>query len=118
MLKQEQVACGRVWLLLRYLDEAGRGWVAPDEVRRLLTDRASFLYLFGERQLRKLLAQGEGLFWQRDEGHIGLAGVARVAAAVRVEKLAGKPVALPRLAATQQLLRAARASGARPRASS
>ncbi len=62
MLKQEQVACGRVWLLLRYLDEAGQGWVAPDEVRRLLTDTDSSLYLFGERQLRKLLAQGEGLF--------------------------------------------------------
>ena len=62
LLKQEQVVCGRVWLLLRYLDEAGRGWVAPDEVRRVLTDTDSSLYLFGERQLRKLLAQGEGLF--------------------------------------------------------
>ncbi len=95
LLKQEQVVCGRVWLLLRYLDEAGRGWVAPDAVRRVLTDTDSSLYLFGERQLRKLLAQGDGLFWQRDEGHIWLAGLARVAAAVGVEKLAGKPVALP-----------------------
>ncbi len=89
------MTCGRVWLLLRYLDGQGRGWVAPDEVRRLLTDTDSSLYLFGERQLRKLLAQGDGLFWQRDEGHIWLAGLVRVAAAVGVEKLVGKPVALP-----------------------
>ena len=95
LLKKEQVACGRVWLLLRYLDNDGRGWVAPDEVRRLLTDKASPFYLFGERQLRKLLAQGEGLFWQRDEGHIWLVGLVRVAAAVGVGSLSGKPVALP-----------------------
>lgn len=95
LLKREQVACGRVWLLLRSLDKAGRGWLAPDEVRRVLTDEASPFYLCGERQLRKLLAQGDGLFWQRDEGHIWLVGLVRVAAALGVEKLSGRPVALP-----------------------
>jgi len=95
LLKKEQVACGRVWLLLRYLDAAGRGWVAPDEVRQLLTEPNSSLYLFEARQSRKLLAQGDGLFWQRDEAHIWLVGLERVAAAVGEEGLAGKPVALP-----------------------
>ncbi len=95
LLKQEQVACGRVWLLLRYLDEAGRGWVAPDAARQAFTDPDSPLYLFGERQLRKLLAQGDGLFWQRDEEHIWLVGLVRVAAALGVARLSGKPVALP-----------------------
>jgi len=95
LLKQEQVACGRVWLLLRYLDKAGRGWLAPDEVRRVLTDEASPFNLCGERQLRKLLAQGDGVFWERDEGHIWLVGLVRVAAALGVSKLSGKPVALP-----------------------
>lgn len=95
MLKQEKVACGRVWLLLRSLDKAGRGWLAPDEVRRALTDEASPFFLCGERQLRKLLAQGDGLFWQRDEAHIWLMRLVRVAAALGVEKLVGKPVALP-----------------------
>ena len=95
MLKQEQVACGRVWLLLRYLDKTGRGWLVPEEVRRVLTDEISPFYLCGERQLRKLLAQGDGLFWQRDEGHIWLVGLVRVAAALGVEKLSGRPVALP-----------------------
>ncbi len=95
MLKQEQVACGRVWLLLRHLDEAGRGWVAPDVARQALMRSDSPLYLCGERQLRKLLAQGDGVFWQRDEEHIWLVGLVRVAAALGVEKLSGKPVALP-----------------------
>ena len=94
-LKQEQVACGRIWLLLRYLDEAGRGWVAPDAARQAFTDPDSPLYLFGERQLRKLLAQGNGLFWQRDVEHIWLMGLVRVAAALGVARLSGKPVALP-----------------------
>ncbi len=95
MLKQEQVACGRVWLLLRYLDETGRGWVASDVARQALTHPDSPLYLCGERQLRKLLAHGDGVFWQRDEEHIWLVGLVRVAAAMGVEKLVGKPVALP-----------------------
>ena len=94
MLKQEQVACGRVWLLLRSLDKAGRGWLAPEEIRRVLTDETSPFYLCGERQLRKLLVQGDGLFWQRDEGHIWLVGLVRVAAALGVVSLSGKPVAL------------------------
>lgn len=95
LLKQEQVACGRIWLLLRHLDRPGRGWLPADQVRQELTSPDSPLYLCGGRQLRKLLAQGDGLFWQRDEAHIWLTGLVRVAAALGVEKLAGKPVALP-----------------------
>jgi hypothetical protein len=75
---------GRVWLLLRYLDKIGRGWLAPDEVRRVLTDETSPFYLCGKRQLRKLLAQGDGLFWQRDEEHIWLMGLVWVAAACAI----------------------------------
>lgn len=95
LLRREQVACGRIWLLLRHLDKEGRGWLPPDQVRQELTSPVSPLYLCGGRQLRKLLAQGEGLFWQRDEGHLWLFGLVRVAAALGVARLSGKPVALP-----------------------
>ncbi|HMT21745.1 MAG TPA: hypothetical protein PKE20_10975, partial [Promineifilum sp.] len=84
MLRTKTAAAGRVWLLLRHADAAGRGRVAVDEATRLLTDDGSPLRVCGRRQLANLLRAGEGLYWQRDTDRHGAewlrpAGAARVA---------------------------------------
>ena len=95
MLRQEQTAPGRLWLLLRYLDTEGRGALRIDIITNQLTEKTSKLRLCCKRQLRNLLNDGEGTFWVRDEEHIWLFSAARVAHALHVERLTGRPVALP-----------------------
>jgi len=117
MLREERTAAGRVWLLLRALDAPGRGMVAVDEAHAALCDKASPLRLCGWRRLRQLLAEGEGVFWARERGRVAeprrpdrfsetcqvsayedrlrLFGPARVAAALGVRRLAGRPVGVP-----------------------
>ncbi|MEM7114878.1 MAG: hypothetical protein AAF614_20750 [Chloroflexota bacterium] len=95
MLREKQVAAGRVWLLLRHLDMAGRGWHTLESVRVLLTIEEAPHRLCGWRQLRKLLGRGDGIFWERRNGHLWLRNTAKVAATLGVEKLNGRSVALP-----------------------
>ena len=95
MLREGHVAAGRVWLLLRHMDEVGCGWVAVSQAKALLCDKASGLRVCGWRQLRKLLAAGEGVFWLRAGERLWLRAVGKVAAALGIGRLAGKPVALP-----------------------
>lgn len=100
MLRADQAAAGRIWLLLHHLDRDGRGWVSLDQARERLAGEQSPLRVCGWRQLRNLLARGDGLFWKRDpwqatESRIWLRSVMRVAAALEVERLLLRPVALP-----------------------
>ena len=95
MLKQQFVTSGRIWLLLHYIDEQGCGWVDIDEARERLTRKAAVLRVCGWRQLRKLLAQGEGVFWQRHNNRIWLRSISKIAAALGVQRLSGLPVVLP-----------------------
>ena len=95
MLQRKQATVGRLWLLLRHLDQAGRGWIRIANIRSLLTQENSPYRLCGKRQLRKLLRRGEGLFWQQREGRVWLRSAAKVAAGLGVARLSGRPVALP-----------------------
>lgn len=95
MLRQELAAAGRLWLLCRYLDEDGRGWLRIVILREKLTQKAAGLRTCGKRQLRNLLREGDGVFWTRDRKRIWLRSAAKVAAALGVERLTGRPVALP-----------------------
>lgn len=95
MLRQELAAPGRLWLVLRYLDREGRGFLRIDNLRAQLTNKTSSLRLCGRRQLRNLLKDGAGVFWTRDKTGIWLRSATRVAAALQVEQLTGRPVALP-----------------------
>ncbi len=95
MLKTNLAAPGRIWLLLRYLDQDGRGWLAVDLVRQQLCHKESALQVCGWRQLRNLLHQGKGVFWQRDKSRIWLKSAARVAVALEVDRLRGRLVAVP-----------------------
>jgi hypothetical protein len=95
MLRQELTAPGRLWLMLRYLDEMGQGVLRVANIKHPLTDKSSTLRLCGKRQLRNLLQDGEGVFWQRDKTQVWLYSAAKVAYNLDVERLTGKPVALP-----------------------
>ncbi len=95
LLHQSQEAPGRVWLLLRHLDREGQGRLRIDLVRERLTHEESAYHICGWRQLRNLLRQGEGVFWQQDKTYLWLRSAAKVATALGVEKLVGHPVALP-----------------------
>jgi hypothetical protein len=95
MLRRELEAAGRVWLLLRHIDRAGRGWVDVEEARRRLTKKDAGLRVCGWRQLRNLLRQGEGVFWERDKERVWLRSTTKAAASLGVVRLSGRPVALP-----------------------
>lgn len=95
MLRQEMTAPGRLWLMLRYLDQEGRGAVRIDIITKALTKKSSELRLCGQRQLRNLLNDGEGVFWNRDKEWVWLYSAAKVAYTLDVARLTGRPVALP-----------------------
>ena len=101
MLRQEQAAAGRIWLLLRHIDNEGRGWLTFEETREKLTRKKSDLRVCGWRQLRNLLNQGDGVFWERRNGRIWLRSVAKMAAALGVQRLNYQPVAIPLTALLQ-----------------
>jgi len=104
LLRTERVADGRLWLLLRALDENGRGyWTRQAAYKKLTSDDAPYRFC-GERQLRKLLERGEGLFWHQDEQkRIWLHSQAKVAAALDIGRIQHKPVALPLLILCQPI---------------
>jgi hypothetical protein len=95
MLREEQTAAGRLWLLLRGLDEEGQGWLYTETVRELLTKKSSDTHLCGWRQLRNLLREGDGTYWTRDTERIWLRSAGNVALSLGVVRLTGQPVMLP-----------------------
>ncbi|MEW5985028.1 MAG: hypothetical protein AB1791_00175 [Chloroflexota bacterium] len=95
ILGQGQEAAGRVWLLLHHLDAKGQGWLRIDLTQEKLTNKNSNLYICGRRQLRNLLRQGRGVFWEQDKERLWIKSAAKVAAALGVERLSGRPVAVP-----------------------
>lgn len=95
LLREEQVAAGRLWLLLQAVDMPGRGWIAEKAARSWFTGKRAALRFCGIRQLRNLLARGEGIFWRRTNERIWLRSVAKVAFALGVPRLKMRPVALP-----------------------
>lgn len=94
ILNQKKTAVYRVWLLCRYLDKDGRGWLSLKELRAALTAKESPHYLFNYRRWRQIVGEGSGTFWQEANGRLWLFGVSRLAIALGVAKV-GKPVALP-----------------------
>ena len=98
MVKQGQTSPGRLWLLCRGLDQAGRGVIAIADLRQQLTDQQS--YYGSWRRIRQVLAQGEGVFWVQACGRdnhkqLYLAGAATVAKRLNVQQLARRNVMLP-----------------------
>lgn len=95
-LRREMAPVGRLWLIARHLDAAGRGWLPVAALRQAVTAKDAPLRLCGRRRLRQLLSAGAGQLWQRDgQNRLWLYGAARVAANLGLERLQGKPIALP-----------------------
>jgi len=101
ILKAELAAAGRVWLLLRLLDQKGQGWLPAGLAHEHLTRKEALYHLCGRRQLRNLLNQGEGIFWSRQPARarsperIWLKSPTRVAAALGLDRLPNRRVTLP-----------------------
>ena len=95
LLKQKKARSGRIWLILGQLDRAGRGWLAKTDVVAALTDGESELRLYSKRHLRTLLTEGDGLFWQRDEGRIWLRSEAKVLRELDAPRISNRPVRVP-----------------------
>ncbi len=95
MLREEMTAPGRLWMMLRYLDQQGSGQLRIDILAQALTQKTSTLRICGKRQLRNLLRDGEGVFWTRDKERVWLYSAAKVAYALGVERLTGQPVGVP-----------------------
>ena len=96
-LQAEAATTYRLWLLCRYLDIEGRGWLPIPEIRQQFTGEDARLKLCSWRRLRQLLGQGQGQFWQWDKAkkRLWLFGAARTAVQLNLSRLIGKPVALP-----------------------
>lgn len=95
ILRNKLAAPARIWLLFRHLDQKGQGWISAGVARKRLTRKQSNLVVCGGRQLRNLLAAGDNVFWQRDGDRIWLKSMAKVAAALGLSRLYGRPVKLP-----------------------
>lgn len=95
MLHKELAAAGRIWLLLQHIDNVGRGWLTFETTREKLSRKESDLRVCGQRQLRNLLNQGEGIFWVRGNGRIWIRSSAKVAAALSIQRLKLHPIGLP-----------------------
>lgn len=87
----------RLWLLLHHLSqqENTSGNVDEEATRRELTNPKSPFYIGSKRYLRRLLADGDGIFWERGRSRIWLHGIGRVCRWLEIERLSGQPVEIP-----------------------
>ena len=92
---------GRLWLLLQSWDTAGRGCYTLDQVYRAFSVEGSAWRVADRRQVQRLIKAGAGTFWTLRDYRGGryhglqMTGPAGVAAALGLDRLAGRPVAVP-----------------------
>lgn len=101
MLQDDQAAAGRLWLLMRAWDTAGRGCYTLDQVYQAFAGVGSAWHVAGRRQVQKLVKAGAGVFWTlrdyRGSRYHGLqmTGPAGVGLALGLVGGVGRPVAVP-----------------------
>lgn len=106
-MKADLESVARVWFLAKHLDAEGSGFLYTANLKEKLTDKTSNLFLFGQRRLRTLLAEGEGTFWVRDKQHrIWLRSYKKVALHFNLSRLTLKPVELPLESLTKNIFTA------------
>ena len=92
---------GRLWLLLRAWDTAGRGCYTLDQIHRAFSVEGSAWHLAVRDQVQRLIKAGAGTFWTLRDYHGGryhglqMTGPAGVAAALGLDHLAGRPARVP-----------------------
>lgn len=93
--KAGSVPAMRLHLLLRAMDDQGRGCVHVHHARKMLTTRSRFRVKQSWRRIRQILNDGDGVYWTRDNvGRIWLRAPARIATALDCDHLAGRPILL------------------------
>ncbi len=95
LLKAEMVSAARVWLLLKAIDQDGRGSLALTRARYLLTGKMSRWQVFSRRRYRQIMAEGEGVLWSITDDRIYLKSPAKVAILLDCGCLDGLPIELP-----------------------
>ncbi len=103
LLREGKVTVGRLWLLLRGLDNNGQGWVVGAAAKAAFCDPQARFHLCGWRQFRKLLSKGHGFFWRYEQGRIWLTSMAKVAVKLKIKQLRGGIVRLPTTSLTQSI---------------
>jgi hypothetical protein len=87
---------GRVYKLLQAIDENKTGLFTIASIKETLCSKRSKYHICSWRWLRKLLDRGEGVFWNRyTDSQLWLRGPKRVALALGIDHLYGRPVYLP-----------------------
>jgi hypothetical protein len=102
-LNATEGAIYRVWLLCRHLDKNGRGWLPVKELRQAFTKKTSTHKICGWRRLRQIFVAGEGRYWERNREKLWFYGVTKVADKLGIERLTGRPIALPITIATDRI---------------
>lgn len=109
--RHKRDGCGRVWLLMRYLDEPGEGRMQLSQLRREICDPAGRVRCLSKKRLQQIIRVGEGVFWHRsaDGRYLYSHSEARVAAALGIRSIKGQAVELP-IAKLVQKIRYVRAA--------
>lgn len=94
-IKAECTPAGRLWLLGRWLDRSGAGFVSISALKARFCELRSPLRIFSCRWLRKIIHAGQGRLWDRDGDRLYLYGPARLLRQLNGERLTGDPVLLP-----------------------
>lgn len=114
ILKHEQSAPARIYILARALDQADgmdnqRGAISIADLRATIATKQRGRKLMTWKRLEQIIEEGVGLFWTVSNGTIWLHGPVKIAHALGVSRLHGRPVALP-VSAFLETIQAARAS--------
>jgi len=97
-LRQGKTVEIRLWLILRWIDRTGAGYVSIPHLRSVLSGELSQFSGYSWQNLRKLLTKSD--LWSVDSlpeytGRIWYKGTKKAAQLLQVQRLTGSPVDLP-----------------------
>ena len=81
----------RVLILAQLVDTGRNGHVSLADLRTFVDEQG----VMGKRQLRKLLQEGRGIFWDQTRTHIDTYAPHVIAAKIGVDHFSGRPVFIP-----------------------
>lgn len=88
-LRDGESAHYQLWLVLRFLDEAGRGYVSWEKVVATVATKSSPHFLYNPERLRQLRREGDGRYWVFQSGRFWYAKTARLSRHLDVGRLSG-----------------------------
>ena len=91
VMREGLAKVARILLIAQLVDSDRNGHVPLDALRQFIDANN----IMGQRQLRKLLREGVGLFWDRTKTHIDTYAPHVIAVKVGVSHFSGRPVYVP-----------------------